>query len=110
MMLLSIGATIRCLDGAAGKLKSVVLDPENGEVTHLIVEHGLLQRRKIVVPASWVERSSEREIVLNATLEDLNKLPDYDELDFLAPEKRKLGRVLTIQEAAAISGLYDSNV
>ena len=63
MMLLSIGATIRCLDGEAGKLKYVVFDPENGEVTHLIVERGILQRRQIVVPASWVERSSELEIV-----------------------------------------------
>lgn len=85
-MLLPIGATIRCRDGTAGKLKHVVLDPENGQVTHLIVERGVLPHREIVVPAGWVEQSSEREIVLNATLEELDKLPDYDELDFIDPD------------------------
>jgi osmotically-inducible protein OsmY/sporulation protein YlmC with PRC-barrel domain len=86
MMLLSIGATVRCRDGEAGKLRHVVLEPENGEVTHLVVERGILPRREIVVPASWVETSSDDEIVLNATLEELDMLPDYDELDFIDPE------------------------
>ena len=86
MMLLPIGATIRCRDGEAGKLKYVVLDPENGQVTHLIGERGILPRRDIVVPASWVEQSSESEIVLNATTEELDALPDYDELDFIDPD------------------------
>jgi osmotically-inducible protein OsmY/sporulation protein YlmC with PRC-barrel domain len=85
-MLLPVGATVRCRDGEAGKLKHVVLDPENGRVTHLIVERGILPHRQIVVPIGWVEGSSEREIVLNATLEELDMLPDYDELDFLDPE------------------------
>ena len=88
MMLLSIGAAIRCLDGAAGKLKYVVLDPENGRVTHLIVERGILPRREIVVPVSWIDesQSSEHEIMLNATIEELDALPDYDELDFVDPD------------------------
>ncbi len=43
-MLLPIGATVRCRDGAAGQLKYVVIDPDDGEVTHLIVERGLLLR------------------------------------------------------------------
>ena len=84
--LLPIGATIRCRDGTTGKLKFVVLDPENGEVTHLVVERGILPRREIVVPVSWVEGSSESEIVLNATLKELDKLPDYDELNFIDPK------------------------
>ena len=85
-MLLSIGATIRCRDGVAGKLKYVVLDPENGEVTHLIVERGRLLRRDIVVPAAWIEEESEGEIGLNATADDLNKLPEYKEFDFIQPD------------------------
>ena len=86
MMLLSIGAAIRCRDGVAGKLKYVVLDPESGEVTHLIVERGKLLRRDIVVPAAWIEAESEGEIVLNATADDLNKLPEYKEFDFIQPD------------------------
>jgi len=85
-MLMPIGATIRCRDGAAGKLKYVVIDPDDGEVTHLIVERGMLLKRDIVVPAGWVERSSEDEIVLNATVADLNALPKYREVDFAEPD------------------------
>src|SRR5258706_2132760 len=85
-MLLPIGATVRCRDGAAGRLKYVVIDPDDGEVTHLIVERGLLLRRDIVVPAGWVEHSSEDEIVLNATSAELNALPEYREIDFMEPD------------------------
>lgn len=85
-MLLPIGATIRCRDGAAGRLKYVVIDPDDGEVTHLIVERGMLLHRDIVVPAAWVEQSSEHEIVLNATVADLNALPEYQEFDFIEPD------------------------
>src|SRR5690242_13616863 len=85
-MLLPIGATIRCRDGEAGRLKYVVIDPDDGEVTHLIVERGKLLRRDIVVPASWVEQSNEHEIVLNATVEELNEQPEYQEIDFAEPD------------------------
>jgi sporulation protein YlmC with PRC-barrel domain len=85
-MLLTIGATIRCRDGAAGRLKYVVLDPEDNQVTHLIVERGRLLHRDIVVPVGWVERTSEDEIVLKATIAELDTLPDYDELDFVEPD------------------------
>jgi hypothetical protein len=64
-MLLPIGATVRCRDGA---------------VTHLIVERGMLLRHDIVVPAAWVEQSSEHEIVLNATADELNALPEYNKV------------------------------
>jgi uncharacterized protein YrrD len=85
-MLLPIGATIRCRDGAAGRLKYVVLDAEDDEVTHLIVERGRLLHRDIVVPIGWVDWTSEDEIMLKATVAELEVLPDYDELDFVEPD------------------------
>ncbi len=85
-MLLPIGATIRCRDGEAGRLKYVVIDPDDGQVTHLIVERGMLLRRDIVVPAAWVEQSSEHEIMLNATVAELNAQPEYREIDFIEPD------------------------
>lgn len=85
-MILSIGATVRCRDGAAGRLKYVVVDPDDNEVTDLIVERGLLLRQDIVVPIGWVEQASEDEIVLNATATELNKLPEFHEVDFMEPD------------------------
>jgi sporulation protein YlmC with PRC-barrel domain len=86
LMRLSIGSAIRCRDGMAGRLKYVVIDPDDGKVTNLIVERGRLLRRDIVVPAAWVEEESEGEIVLNATTEDLNTLPEYKEFEFMEPD------------------------
>jgi sporulation protein YlmC with PRC-barrel domain len=80
MLRLSIGANIRCRDGIAGRLKHVVIDPDDGEVTHLIVERGKLLRRDIVVP---VEGKSEGEIRLCAIVEELKYLPVYKEFDFI---------------------------
>lgn len=85
-MLLPIGATIRCRDGEAGRLKYVVVDPDDRTVTNLIVERGVLLRHDVVVPAAWVEQSSQYEIVLNATAAELEKLPKYREIDFTEPD------------------------
>jgi hypothetical protein len=59
----------------ASRLKYVVIDPEDGTVTNLIVERGRLLRRDIVVPAAWVEEGWEGEIVGNAVALNLWK-PD----------------------------------
>ncbi len=72
-------------DGEAGRLRFVVLDPQDREVTDLIVERGKLLQRSIVVPVSWVETVDEEGIRLNAELADLDTLPEYRELDFLQP-------------------------
>lgn len=85
-MLLPIGAQVRCLDGAAGRLKFIVVDPDDSEVTDLIVERGALLHRDIVVPIGWGERTTEDTIFLNACLDDLNPLPEYNEVEFVQPD------------------------
>lgn len=85
-MLLTIGATIRCRDGEAGRLKYVVIDPDDGKITNLIVERGKLLRRDIVVPSAWVERETEGEIVLNGTIDELKQLPEYKEFEYIQPD------------------------
>lgn len=85
-MLLPIGAQVRCQDGAAGRLKFVVVDPDDSEVTDLIVERGALLHRDVVVPIGWVERTTEDTIFLNACLDDLKTLPEYNEVEFIQPD------------------------
>jgi osmotically-inducible protein OsmY/sporulation protein YlmC with PRC-barrel domain len=77
---------VRCQDGAAGRLKFVVVDPDDGEATDLIVERGALLHRDVVVPIGWVERATEDTIFLNARLDDLKALPEYDEVEFIQPD------------------------
>jgi len=85
-MLLKVGAFVRCLNGTAGKLKSVVVNPEDNQVTHLIVAHGMLKKKERIVPVAWVEYATENEILLNATLEELETLPEFEDLFFVVPE------------------------
>ena len=85
-MLLPIGAQVRCQDGAAGRLKFVVVDADDSEVTDLIVERGALLHRDVVVPIGWVERTTEEAIALNARLDDLKALPEYNEIEFKQPD------------------------
>ena len=52
-MTLALGAEVACLDGELGELADVVLDPDSGRVTHLVVQperHELLSPR--LVPAA----------------------------------------------------------
>lgn len=85
-MELKIGAIVQCRDGVAGRLKYVVIDPDDSMVTYLIVERGALLRRDIVVPAAWVVRADAETIVINASAADLKELPEYREIDFAQPD------------------------
>jgi sporulation protein YlmC with PRC-barrel domain len=82
----TIGAPVRVREGEAGRLKFVVVDPRDDEVTDLIVERGRLLRRPVVVPVGWVKRADENAIELNASLDDLEDVPEYREIEFQVPD------------------------
>jgi len=85
-MELPIGATVICQDGEAGRLKYVAVDPNTHAITDLIVGHGVVLKRDVVVPVRWVDRSDARQIVLNAKRADLAVLPEYREVSFMQPD------------------------
>jgi osmotically-inducible protein OsmY len=85
-MELLIGACVLCQDGEAGRLRYVVVDPVTDAITDLIVEHGHLLKRNIVVPLGWVARSDAEQIVLDAALDDLKTLPIYREVEYMRPD------------------------
>jgi osmotically-inducible protein OsmY/sporulation protein YlmC with PRC-barrel domain len=86
MQRLPIGASVLCHDGIAGRLKYVVIDPDDTEITDLIVERGFLRHHDVVVPVSWVEQATDESITLNAQIVDLRALPEYHELEFAMPD------------------------
>ncbi len=85
-MELPIGASVHCRDGEAGRLRYVVIDPDRGAITDLIVQQGRLLKRDVVVPIMWVERSDADAIVLHASCADLELLPTYREVEFERPD------------------------
>jgi sporulation protein YlmC with PRC-barrel domain len=72
-----------------GRLHSVVIDPRDNEVTHIVVntgphfpEPGFGAPELINVPIDQMEDAGEEKVVLRATRDEFRKLPKYVERDF----------------------------
>jgi sporulation protein YlmC with PRC-barrel domain len=88
------GAHVESADGKdVGRLHSVVVDPRDNEVTHIIVnagphfpEPGFGAPELINVPIDQMEDAGEEKVVLRSSREEFRKLPQWVERDFtLAP-------------------------
>src|SRR5258706_15667562 len=62
-----------------GSLDRVVLDPETKEVTHIVVEKGMLFTTNKLIPIEYVNLEHGERIMLNQTEKELDKLPAYNE-------------------------------
>ena len=69
-----------------GSIDRVVLDPETKEVTHLVVQKGLLFTQDKVVPMSLVGPATEDRVTLREDADDLDELPDFEEPHYAAVE------------------------
>ena len=81
-----IGAPVFAREEEIGRLKYLVVDPEEETITNLVVEKGRLLHKDMVVPVSWVERADEQRVVLNASVREVEALPDFREVEFQAPD------------------------
>ena len=63
----------------AGEVARVVIDPRNRQVTHLVIQKGLLFRTDKVVPVSLVAEADKDRVVLNADAGEPDSLPDFTE-------------------------------
>lgn len=86
---LRIGADVICQDGRCGKLLKLVVDPEQAEITDLIVEKGFLLKEDRMIPLDKIEKTSPEEIQLSLTGEELEELETYQEFAFevIKPEE-----------------------
>ncbi len=70
------GMEIRASDGKIGKLDELVLNPENGEVTHILMREGhLWGKKEIVIPLSAVASAREGFIRLKINKKQVGELP-----------------------------------
>jgi sporulation protein YlmC with PRC-barrel domain len=84
------GAHVESKEGRGlGRLHSVVIDPRDNEVTHIVVntgprfpEPGFGAPELITVPIEQMEDAGEDKVVLRATRDEFRKLPQYVERDF----------------------------
>jgi len=77
-MELKIGARVEAADGAFGRLGQVILSPLDRRVVALVVRHGLLQPRDIVVPVAEIADATEQRVQLRLSRAELEGRPDFD--------------------------------
>jgi hypothetical protein len=72
------GARIQATDEAAGTLDAFLVDPSNGQITHIILrqEPQVVERHEVSIPVDAIERMNAHTIHLALDTEGLNLLPE----------------------------------
>ena len=85
------GASLVTLDGkGAGHIDRVVIDPKTKEITHLVIQRGLLQKEEKVVPIILV--TSGRDGQLSVHLEARTELlPAFEEEQYILVDEGQSG-------------------
>jgi uncharacterized protein YrrD len=71
-----------------GRINRVVLDPVTKEVTHVIIQKGLLFSEDKVVPIDLVTEAEEDRVTLQN--DNIDSLPDFEESHFIALDGEEL--------------------
>jgi uncharacterized protein YrrD len=78
------GAAVLNAEGdRVGNIIGVAIDPRDKEVTHLLVQKGLLFTTDRVLPIDMVASASENEVRLRDDAVDLQELPEYQEEHYI---------------------------
>ncbi len=86
-MKLAKNAEVYSSDGEKiGLLDRVVLDPGTKEVTHLVVEKGILFTTNKVIPIQYVNTEVGDQITLSKAADELQDLPSYDKSAYISSD------------------------
>ena len=78
-MELKDGTSVFTNDGKeAGRLRQVVVDPQNKEVTHIVIEKGFLFTDDKVVPIAYVISATDDRIDLKCSSQDVEEMSPLD--------------------------------
>lgn len=58
-----------------GKLDALERDPDTGQLTALVVQHGMFRKRRTQVPANRVKWVNQDSVILNFTRPAFKRLP-----------------------------------
>lgn len=93
-----------------GRLQRVVLDPENHEVTHIVIEKGFLFTDDKVVPIAYVVSATDDRIDLECSAQDVEEMSPLD-IEREYPGMTDIGPGVAYAEPAvpyvpAVGGVY----
>jgi uncharacterized protein YrrD len=75
-----------------GEIDRVILDPEDKEITHVVVQQGFLFTTDKVVPAHLIEEATEEQVTLSVEVGELEELPDFEESHFVPVNEAEFAR------------------
>ena len=82
LVALKEGAKVISEDGEhVGNIERVVVHPEGGHITHLLISQGILFKDKKVIPVDWVDRVESEEVRLAISADVLAQVPGHRESD-----------------------------
>jgi uncharacterized protein YrrD len=74
-----LGSPVLAADSVqVGRIHAMLTEPGSDRFSHLVVEHGLVDRLRRVIPAAMVETLAEHEVRLTASGEAVDTLPRYE--------------------------------
>jgi len=78
MVALAEGAKVLTEDGEqVGNIETLITDPKDERVTHLVISSGLLMKERKILPSHWLSAVTEDEVHLSVDSRLLERLPEY---------------------------------
>ena len=78
MIALAQGAKVISEDGEqVGNIETLITDPKDDRVTHVVISSGLLLKERRIIPAYWLDSVSDDEVHLTVESRLLERLPEY---------------------------------
>lgn len=67
-------------DGAElGEVSRIYTEPEQNRITHILIQKGVINKEKKLIPIDWVKTVSEDQILLSVPEQIIRNLPEYTE-------------------------------
>ena len=78
MVALAEGAKVLTEDGEqVGNIETLITDPKDERVTHLVISSGLLMKERKIIPSHWLSTVTDDEVHLSVDSRLLERLPEY---------------------------------
>ncbi|MFB0535670.1 MAG: PRC-barrel domain-containing protein [Anaerolineae bacterium] len=71
------GTLIFCADGPIGEVHDMLIDPETGRPTHIILREGILVIKEVNIPVHYVQKVEGDRVLLKVDRGEIERLPRF---------------------------------
>jgi sporulation protein YlmC with PRC-barrel domain len=70
------GAKVQATDGSIGQVDEFMMDPETGNITHLVLRKSLLRKEKdVIIPVGQIDHTDEKTVYLKVDKKNIALMP-----------------------------------